>query len=460
MRRHVLAATLVLVATGLLPLLEETEAGPPDELTVQVVAADTGKPVRGAEVRAEAATPRGITRWTEKTDQRGMATLQAVEVKRLVLRVSAEGFVGVERDPVVMADAEQPLRISLATGLAFDGIVLDESGGPVSRARVEVRAGGVFKDEQEAKPNGVRFLDSSTDKDGKFHVPGIPGDCIATVIVRARGFAQGRVAVRAEKGRVAPQPLEIRLAPGGRVRGRVLDPDGEAVAGATVYVIADGIPALKSDPRSAAPGSAASHTYLDRHTTDRKGRFAIDGLSLGRSYLARAYGEGFDCSEWVGPFSVAKKGEKATIALTLRSEDSGGGTPKEDGAASSLAIAKLLATIDDEDVDGRLRMQAAQSLGKIRAGGIEALASLLKRDNPATRMYALVGIGDAGPDAKQAVPALVAALRDKHKEIRALAIGALGQIGPAAREAIPALQALATQGSENAKRALEKIRSP
>ena len=151
---------------------------------------------------------------------------------------------------------------------------------------------------------------------------------------------------------------------------------------------------------------------------------------------------------------------EATIALRLRAKDSESGTLKEDGDASSPSIAKWVATIEKKGVEARLRMQAARLLGKIKPGGIEALASLLKRDDPAARKYALVGIGDAGRDAKDAVPALITILGDKHEEIRALAMGALGRIGPAAREAIPALEALAREGSRNAKRALEKIRSP
>ncbi len=457
MRRNLLLVVFFLAAAL---VLRDAHAAPRDTLTVLVVAAETGKPIASAEVRGSAATARGMVSWSETTDARGMAKLEAIEVKRLSLRVTAMGYVGVQRPSLVVGDAEQPLRVELAPGVAFKGRVLDASGKPVHRAHVEVVAGGVHEGVREAKPDGPSFAEVWTDERGTFRVPGIPPDAIATVLVRARGWTQGRVAVRPEKGRVGPKPLEIRLEPGARVRGRVVDAAGKVVMGARVVVIAEGSASLKADPRGASPGSAAEQTYLDMRPTDRKGRFAIDGLVLGRSYLARAYGENGQVSAWVGPFSAERAGQKVTLGLTLAAgpaEDAGDAGEDEGTKAS---IAKLVATIDDQDVEGRARMEAAQALGKIRPGGIAALAALLKRSNPATRMYAVVGIGDAGPDAKEAVPALVAALEDEHEEIRALAIGALGQIGPAARAAIPPLEALARKGSTNAKRALEKIRAP
>lgn len=458
MRLHACAAVLVLAAASFLPGGQTAAAGPARSLTVLVVTQDTSEPISGADVRARSDAPSGITEWPRVTDARGTAEFEGLDVERVALRVTARGYVGVKVDAVVLADVKGALRVPLARGTAVDGVVLDEAGRPVPGAGVEAFAGGRFREQREALPNGPSFATVYTREDGRFEIPGIPLDGISTVIVRARGYTQGRVAVRADKGDVQPKPLEFRLAAGGRVRGRVLDPDGKAVMGATVYVIADGSPALQEDPRSATPGSAREQTYLDAQDTDGKGRFAVDGLGLGRAYLVRAYHEGFSSSEWIGPISVRKPGEKATVDLALRPPPGGDGEPESGTAVSHHVLDELVAAIEDEDTEGRLRIEAAMRLGKIKSGGVKALIPLLERGDPATRLYALCGIGEGGPDAAEAVPALVKALRDEIAEIRAVAIGALGQIGPAAQAAIPALEELARQGSENARRALEKIR--
>ncbi|MGE0191862.1 MAG: carboxypeptidase regulatory-like domain-containing protein [Planctomycetota bacterium] len=438
---------------------QSAEAGPSRSLTVLVEAKDTGEAIPGADVRARSESPSGTTEWPRQTDEQGTAEIGGLEVESLALRVTARGYVGVEVEVVVLADVQGPLRVALAPGTVLDGVVLDEAGAPVRRAQVKAVAGGRFHDQREARPNGSSFAIVSTGEDGRFQIPGIPLDGISTVIVRAPGFAQGRIAVRADKGRVAPQPLEFRLAAGGRVRGRVFDPDGKPVMGANVYVIADGTPVLKEDPRSASPGSASEHTYLDAQVTDGKGRFAIDGLGLGRAYHVRAYSDEFLSSAWAGPVSVQTQGEKATVDLTLRPASEGDGERGADTAVSQQLLDELVATIQDEDTEGRLRIQAAMRLGKIKSGGVKALIPLLERGDPVIQLYALCGIGEAGPDGAEAVPALVKALDDEIAEIRAVAMGALGQIGPAAEEAVPALEALARQGSKNAKRALEKIRA-
>ncbi|MCB9829711.1 MAG: carboxypeptidase regulatory-like domain-containing protein [Planctomycetes bacterium] len=459
MRLHSCAAVLVLAAASFWLGGQTAEAGPARSLTVLVVTQDTGEPISGADVRARAGAASGITEWPQRTDAQGTAQIEGLDVERVGLRVTARGYVGVNVDAVILADLKGALRVPLALGTAVDGVVLDEAGRPVHGAEVEALAGGRFRDQREAMPNGPSFATVYTSEDGRFEIPGIPRDGISTVIVRARGYAQGRVAVRADKGDVEPEALEFRLAAGGRVRGRVLDPDGKAVMGAMVYVIADGSLALQGDPRSATPGSARDQTYLDAQETDGKGRFAVDGLGLGRAYVVRAYHEGFSSSEWVGPISVQRPGEKATVDLALRPPLGGDGEPESAPAVSQHVLDELVAAVKDEDTEGRLRIEAAVRLGKIKSGGVRALVPLLERGDPATKLYALCGIGEGGPDAAEAVPALVKALKDEIAEVRALAIGALGQIGPPAQAALPALEALAQQGSENAKRALEKIRA-
>jgi HEAT repeat protein len=97
---------------------------------------------------------------------------------------------------------------------------------------------------------------------------------------------------------------------------------------------------------------------------------------------------------------------------------------------------------------------AATALGKLGSSGISTLTDLVKdkKQDGTIRKAAIVALGAAGPEAKDAVPVLVDVLKgttDKKPEpkqdpggpdLRVEAAVALGDIGPDAKDAVPALQ--------------------
>lgn len=97
---------------------------------------------------------------------------------------------------------------------------------------------------------------------------------------------------------------------------------------------------------------------------------------------------------------------------------------------------------------------AARALGKLGPDGIAALTGLVKdrKQETEVRRSAVVALGQAGSNAKDAVPVLTALLKGPAKgkkarpdpaDLRVDAAQALGDIGPDAREAVPALEDLA-----------------
>jgi len=82
---------------------------------------------------------------------------------------------------------------------------------------------------------------------------------------------------------------------------------------------------------------------------------------------------------------------------------------------------------------------AAEALGKLGAGSVDALIAVAKdgKRDPLIRQKAIGGLATIGPDAKSAVPALTDAIKDK--DVRIDAAIALGAIGPNAKSAVDAL---------------------
>jgi protocatechuate 3,4-dioxygenase beta subunit len=193
-------------------------------LTVMVADAE-GAPLAGAEVVV----------WGEEyyeilvTDDGGRARFPDVPPGSYSVAASASGFVGDEQHDVEVAEgAEVALHFSFPAGVSFSGRVVDRVGEPVAEAYVEAIAGGSFEGYGETRmraPYGRAW----TGEDGVFRIGGIPEGAVSTLLVRAEGFEEARVAVRAQGGptRAPDDRAPVRRetdGPGGRTgrcsRGR------------------------------------------------------------------------------------------------------------------------------------------------------------------------------------------------------------------------------------------------
>lgn len=164
----------------------------------------------------------------------------------------------------------------------WQGWVLDPSGQPIAGASVTV----------ETRAEGV---DSSTsilsDASGGFPMSMIAPRQLHVLEVGAQGFGTERLEVhRLEVYRLDtatdPPPLEITLYPGRPAAGRVVDLDGQPIAGATVE--------LRHRRVDDFGGSVVGARDLPYHVralpwitqSDAQGRFHLPGVTVGQHTLA------------------------------------------------------------------------------------------------------------------------------------------------------------------------------
>jgi protocatechuate 3,4-dioxygenase beta subunit len=198
---------------------------------------------------------RATVRTTFRTVGTGLCEMTVdVEPTVATVRLEADGFLPLAW-PVTAAPGERielPVRV-LRRSLALEGRVLDPWGRPQNEALVEVRE----RDERAAQGLRPYRPVAETDEAGRFRIEGLaPGE----IVLRAEALdlvSPDRTVTVSD----AHQPVDLRLPPVARVRGRVLDRRGDPVGGAVV--------------RLAAPDDERAATPPTRTTSDVAGRFVV-----------------------------------------------------------------------------------------------------------------------------------------------------------------------------------------
>ncbi len=160
-----------------------------------------------------------------------------------------------------------------------------------------------------------RFGSVTTEGDGSYRsTPLPPGDAVR-VHVRARGYRSVQQ-VAGEVG-TGPADVEIRLQPGGAVRGVVRGPDGTPRRDAWVSVHAV---ASRGDHAPAASKDATNEERAAAHETlsDPQGRFELDGLPLGAPLCVVAADSTFGASEELCGMRLSASAPDAECTLLLR----------------------------------------------------------------------------------------------------------------------------------------------
>ncbi len=98
------------------------------------------------------------------------------------------------------------------------GKITDEAGAPIAGARIHTKFG---RDLREAK----------TEKDGIYRLEGCEAG-LAKIVVSAKGRARDIQDVRID---AEMQPVNFQMKPGGKVRIRVLDEEGQPVPKARIF---------------------------------------------------------------------------------------------------------------------------------------------------------------------------------------------------------------------------------
>ncbi|MCZ7650260.1 MAG: carboxypeptidase-like regulatory domain-containing protein [Thermoanaerobaculia bacterium] len=217
---------------------------------------------------------------------------------------------GLEIEPAPPGGASE-VEIDLPS-TQLEGIVLDPAGNPAPEAEVLLVSLGT--------PPGVTFV--ASDAGGRFEIEGQPPGNYAAEASQGDRRSQ-RVEVLLAEGLRAP-PLELRLAGSGRLRGRVVGPEGP-VAGATIF----GVPVTGWDAMASMKGELVA--------SGPQGEFemAVPADAARAQLIAMASGYALA----VGTVAAGEGAEPVRVALV---RDGGRleipRPPGEGGAASGLVL--------------------------------------------------------------------------------------------------------------------------
>jgi hypothetical protein len=333
-------------------------------LVGKIIAADTGKIVRRAQVRISSPD---IGSKTSFTDAQGRYEFRELPAGRFTLSVSKSGFVTMQYGqsrpfepgrPIELAEAQvmEKADIALPRGSAVSGHVLDEFGEPVADANVS----GMRMQYSGGRRRLVQSGRSSTTNDlGQFRLFGLPpGEYYVSVTVRTldtmvldmmgASNAGGPVGSNNNSGYAAtyypgtPNPAEaqrlslgvgqetsvdiqmqpVRLA---RISGNAVGADGKPMSNAMVMLM----PSMR-DAVMVVPGTSR---------TDKDGNFTLTNVAPGE-YSIQVQ-------------SLAALMNMATQAMTLMGGDSGTpAAPAPPPQPMEREFAVTSVTIAGEDVAG------------------------------------------------------------------------------------------------------------
>ncbi len=197
-----------------------------------------------------------------KTDVNGKYRFEYVPITGLTLFLSKEGYVDFRPEAAITAPpgGRQELNLTLPRrpdGGSVRGTVVDKDGKPIEGASI-VNRGGSSSDERKA----------TTDAQGRFRLDDVFTKWGSVggheLFVTAKHFAPQQLEFK-PGDREHPAELNVTLAAGHRIRGRVVDEQGQPLADVSVYY-------ADSDHGGELGGNA---------TTDAEGRFEFDSLPAG-----------------------------------------------------------------------------------------------------------------------------------------------------------------------------------
>lgn len=174
--------------------------------------------------------------------------------------------------------------VLLVQGVAVEGLVVDPEGRPVPGAEITVSEAGNLGMRALLRRQGNPEPPVLTGSDGSFRIEDRrPGETLGLGAWRA-GYAAADV-----PGVQVPseRPVRIVLQPTAAVEGRVVDPDGRPIAGATVVAFASDRMRMRVRV-AAAPGPGPA-------TTDDSGLFRVEGMEPGTIEI-RAMAAGFQAA--------------------------------------------------------------------------------------------------------------------------------------------------------------------
>ncbi len=162
------------------------------------------------------------------------------------------------RLPRIVLANDPPVRIVFGAPARTDLTILSPDGKPVAGARVTpIRAGDL-----PIRKRLTYALETTTDANGRAVIACLAPEVLGAVRVEAQGFGEQEIEV--------PPSLDVRLAPVGRIAGKLVAPGHERITGVTVRA------------STLVGGYAGSgHRGSATVTCDAQGRFEIPAIAAG-----------------------------------------------------------------------------------------------------------------------------------------------------------------------------------
>jgi uncharacterized GH25 family protein len=193
---------------------------------------EDGRPIEGAVVSVSLQStnpndPTAITGYEIKTDANGLWFCDIIPENpdRILIRFTDPNYrtenVRVQApSPILQILRESSHEIRLQKQLNITGQVLDRNGGPIEGALVA-----------QGKDRRTLFYPSTkTDSEGRYSFENVtPGEMYLTV--QAEGYSPDTIRFVVQK---QMSPIIFRLEQGNKITGRVIDPNGNPVEGATL----------------------------------------------------------------------------------------------------------------------------------------------------------------------------------------------------------------------------------
>jgi protocatechuate 3,4-dioxygenase beta subunit len=313
-------------------------------VTGKVVGPD-GAPVAGAEVRVVQGSREDMFfsfgEAGARSDGEGIYRLAGIEEGRRSIAATHQDFQRAVRELDVRA-GENRLDLRLGRGYPVSGRVVDSGGRPVADARVSLDNPGFGYDSDDSQL-------AASGADGSFQFPSVaPG----TYTLRARkdGYAPAELPEPLQVAVAPVTDLELRLATGGTIRGRIRGLGFEQLVGVSVF-------AIRAEALGLGGGGSSTGVV------DFEGAYSIGGVAPGEWVVMAMSGSGSARGKVTLP--------EGTPEVTLDLEFGGGFTLSGRVLRAGEPMPGLQVMANGADV-GSNAMGSTGSQGEFRLEGLEA----------------------------------------------------------------------------------------